>query len=94
MARPSIKNIKLNEYLTLSECHPDSESIGKENDWWVYDTRASRNICMRAKSVNEAMTKAVEYWAKRALKTEAEYAQIKSTVDMFVNRFSDSDSEA
>jgi hypothetical protein len=88
MSRPSIQNIKLNEHLHLSECHPDSES--RTNNWWLYDKRAygtGMNIAMRVKTREEAFVEAIEFWAKKALKAESSYNDLKSKVDLFVGHF-------
>ena len=87
MARPSINTTRLNDKLSISECHPDSEC--KTNNWWVYDKRAGRNIGFRAVSRDAALIESIEYWAKRAITAELCYADIKSSVDLFVARFSD-----
>ena len=87
MARPSISTIKLNDYLSISECHPTSEC--RTNNWWVYDKRAGKNIGREAKTRDVAFVEAIDYWAKRAIIAETCYADIKSSVDLFVARFSD-----
>lgn len=87
MSRPAIQSIKLNEHLTLSECHPDSEC--RVNNWWLYDNREScgRNIAMRAKTRDGALVEAIEFWATRAAKAEQAYSQLKGQVDDFVVQF-------
>jgi hypothetical protein len=88
MSRPAIHNAKLNQHLTLSECHPDSEC--RTNSWWLYDDRAygsGMNIGMRAKTRDEALVEAIEFWVERAMEAEKAYSQIKGQVDIFVNQF-------
>ena len=85
MSRPPIQHAKLNEHLGLSECHPDYEC--RVNNWWLYDTRAGMNIGMRAKTRDAAFVEAIEYWAKRALRVERDYADLKARVDSFVAQF-------
>ena len=85
MSRPAIHSIKLNQHLTLSECHPDSEC--RTNNWWLYDDRAGMNIGMRAKTRDDAFVEAIEFWAERALRYEKAYSQIKAKVDDFVGHF-------
>ena len=85
MSRRAISQVKLNEHMTLSECHPDSEC--RTNNWWLYDKRAGYNIGMRAKTRDEALVEAIEHWAKRALEAEQAYKQIKTQVDTFVDQF-------
>ena len=89
MARPAINTTHLNEYLGLSECHPDSEC--RTVNWWLYDARAygGMNVAMRAKTRDEAFVAAIEFWAERALEAERKYAQIKGRVDAFVDQFTD-----
>ena len=88
MSRPAIHSIKLNQHLTLSECHPDSEC--RTNNWSLYDDRAcggGMNIGMRAKTRDEAFVEAIEFWAERAIKAERVHSQLKSQVDDFVGQF-------
>jgi hypothetical protein len=88
MSRPAIHSIKLNQHLTLSERHPDSEC--RTNNWWLYDDRAyggGMNIGMRAKTRDEAFVEAIEFWAERATKAERAHSQLKSQVDNFVGQF-------
>lgn len=94
MSRPAISSVKLNQHLTLSECHPDSEC--RAINWWLYDDRAygsGMNISMRAETRDEAFVEAIEFWAARAAKAERDYAVIKAQVDEFVGRFSDPEDE-
>jgi len=93
MSRPAIHNEKLNEHLTLSECHPDSEC--RKINWWLYDDRAygGMNIGMRAESRDEAFVEAIEFWAQRAMAAEKAYSQIKAQVDTFVNQFVEHEDE-
>jgi hypothetical protein len=89
MSRPSIHTDKLNEHLTISECHPDSEC--RTNNWWLYDDRAGMNIGIREKTRDEAFVEAIEYWAERAIKYEKLYLSIRSKVDSFVGQFIEQD---
>lgn len=87
MSRPAINNIELNDHLTLSECHPDSEC--RTNNWWLYDDRAygGMNVGMREKTRDEAFVAAIEFWARRAMSAERKHAEIKAKVDTFVAQF-------
>lgn len=91
MARPSISTVKLNEYMSISECHPDSEC--RTNNWWLYDKRAGRNIGFRAVSRDAALVEAIDYWAKRALLAEECYSNLKNSVDLFVGQFAEPEEE-
>ena len=85
MARKPINSVQLNQHLTLSECHPDSEC--RVNNWWIYDDRAYRtgmNIGMRAKTRDEAFVESIEFWAERARKTEDALASLQTQVKSFV----------
>lgn len=87
MARPAIKNYKLNDNLTLSECHPDSEC--RTNNWWLYDERAGMNLGMRELTREDALVAAIEYWAKRALLAESAHDKLMARVNMFVESVTD-----
>lgn len=91
MARPAIANTKLNDHLTLSECHPDSEC--RVNNWWLYDKRAGLNIGMRAKTKDEAFVEAIEYWSERAIEAEQSLSELSSKVNAFLSQFNDEDDE-
>jgi hypothetical protein len=91
MSRPAIHSTHLNENLTISECHPDSEC--RTNNWWLYDKRVGWNIGMREKTRDEAFVEAIEYWAKRAITAERKYSDIKTQVDNFVSHFVTSEDE-
>lgn len=91
MARPAIKNEKLNEFITLSECHPDSEC--RTNNWWLYDERAGCNIGMREKTRDDALIEAIEHWAEKAQKLELAYVELKKKVDAFVIQFAESEDD-
>ncbi len=91
MSRPAISNIKLNQHLTLSECHPDSEC--RTNNWWLYDARVGWNISVHKKTRDEALVSAIEHWAKRAIEAEQAYAHLKAQVDTFVGQFVEAEDE-
>ena len=87
MSRPAINSTSLNNNITISECHPDSEC--RTNNWWLYDDRAGMNIGMREKTRDEAFVKAIEYWAKRAAGYEEAYNNLQSKVSAFVGQVVD-----
>jgi hypothetical protein len=91
MSRLAINQDRLNDHLTLSECHPDSEC--RINNWWLYDDRAGMNIGMRKITRDAALVAAVEYWAKRAIRAEKDHSQLRSQVDLFVSQFVESDED-
>ena len=45
------------------------------------------NIGMRAKTRDEALVEAIEFWVKRATIAEQAYLGIKTQVDAFVSQF-------
>lgn len=93
MSKPAINSIQLNDYLNLSECHPDSEC--RTNNWWLYDERAygGMNIGMREKTRDEAFVEGIEFWAKRAMSAERKYAELKAKVDTFFDEFAEAEDE-
>ena len=54
--RPAIKNTKLTDTLTLSECH---------DGFWLYDKTRGMNLSMRAKTPTDAFVKALTYYQRR-----------------------------
>ena len=99
MSRPASNTI-LNQYLTLSECHPDCETSTikgvRQNTWWLYDKRAynnGMNIGMREKTRDEAFVKGIEFWARRAMAAERELTEIKAKVNTFVAQFVEAEDE-
>jgi hypothetical protein len=91
MAKRAISFKRLNDNLSISEYPPDSEC--ETNNWWVYDKRAGRNIGFRAETKEAALIESIEYWSKRAIIAETCYADIKSSVELFVARFSEATEE-
>jgi len=89
MSRSPIQNIKLNEHLTLSECHPDSEC--RKVNWWLYDTRLGWNIGMREESKEAALLEGLELWAEKALKYESELKALQAKVNSFLSQFPEED---
>lgn len=87
MSRPAIQSLQLNEHLSISERHPDSES--RCNTWWLYDARAGMNIGMRKPGRDEALVAAIDHWAERALCAERRYANLEAQVDRFVSNVHD-----
>lgn len=85
MSRPPIQHTNLNNNLSLSECHPDSEC--RTNNWWLYDKRAGMNLAMRAKSRDDAFVQTIEYWANRSARYERDYCELKQRLDLFINQF-------
>lgn len=91
MSRPAISTLKLNDHLSISECHPDSEC--RVNNWWLYDERSGMNIGMREETRDDAFIEAIEYWAKMAQRFEKSYTELKSQVDSFVGQFIERDED-
>jgi hypothetical protein len=90
---PPAQDVKLNQHLTLSEEHSESEC---DTNWWLYDDRAygsGMNIGIRAETRDEAFVETIEFWAERALAAESAYSSIKVRIDEFVGKFTNTQNE-
>lgn len=75
----TIKSEKLSESITLSEC---------TDGFWLYDKTRGMNLAMRSKSRELAFLSVIDYYQKRLLTVDSEYAILKERVDNFVGMFS------
>ena len=82
--RPAIKNTKLSETLTLSECH---------DGFWLYDKTRGMNLAMSTKTPEEAFVTALTYYQSRLTEVEHKYTHLKGLVDSFVENFIEDDQE-
>lgn len=80
-----ITNMKLSETLDLSEC---------TDGFFLYDKTRGMNLAMRAKTKDEAFTKALQYYQVRLKTVEYEYASLKAKVDSFVDQFVDQEEDS
>ena len=83
MGRACIQSFKLSEHVTVYEFHPDSERPYQH--WRVYDTRAGYNIVMSAKTKEEALFLAMEYWAEREIALRKEFNELETKAWSFVH---------
>ena len=74
----SIKNTKLNDNLTLSEC---------KDGFWLYDKSRGMNLSMKANSEQAAFVESLAYYADRLTRVEKQLAEITSKVENFVSQF-------
>jgi len=82
MSRPPIRAVDLsNAKLAMHLCHRDSEH---REGFWLYDKDASMNLAMGAPSEIAALVEGLDYWKKRALRSEAEHATLHAHVAAFV----------
>jgi hypothetical protein len=89
MSRPAIQSFQLNKYVQVYECHPDSER--RFNHWRIWDSRACYNIVMSAKTKEDALIEAIEYWAERFDKINRSYNELKVKIDHFVGEVAPSE---
>lgn len=82
MSRPPIQSFSPTQDIDVYECHPDSERPFKH--WRLWDTRAGYNIVMGAKTKEEALVAAIDYWAKKYLELIREHDGLQAKVDSFV----------
>lgn len=91
MGRPAIQSFELSPDVTVYECHPDSERQFRH--WRLWDKRAAYNIVMSAKTKEEALVEAIEYWAKRYVELNRKYNELQYKVDSFVELVSPKEDE-
>lgn len=88
MARPCIEGTfkKLNESLTICECHRDSE---RPQGFWIYDKIAGMNLAMGNPDRDAAFVEVIEYYQKRLQSTTQALNCLQNRVDTFVAQFID-----
>ena len=82
MGRAAIQICKLTPNIDVYECHPDSER--RFIHWQLWDERVGYNIIMDAKTKEDALVGAIDYWAEKFLKLERENAELQTKVNNFV----------
>lgn len=82
MARPARSVTDLSDTLHLADCH---------DGFWLYDDTRGMNLSMKAKTKDDAFVEALTYYQKRLLEVERMYANLKTTVDQFVEQFAEED---
>jgi len=82
MATKSIRNIKLSDTLTISECR---------DGYWLYDKTRGMNLSMRAKTEQDAYVDAITYYQKRCAEIEEKKKKLYDSVNNFIESLSDND---
>jgi len=70
-----ISSEQLTSTLTMSEC---------SDGFWLYDKTRGINLSMRAKTPTDAFIEALDYYQRRLLKVEEDYASLHKKVEVFV----------
>jgi hypothetical protein len=79
MATKSIRNIRLTDNLTMSEC---------KDGYWLYDYTKGMNLSMRAKTQEDAFVEAISYYQKRLEKVEIKLNKQTKEIDKFISSIS------
>tara|TARA_R110002012_G_scaffold170768_1_gene335313 strand:+ start:685 stop:966 length:282 start_codon:yes stop_codon:yes gene_type:complete len=82
MASKAIKNIKLTDTLTLSEC---------KDGYWLYDKTRGMNLAMRAKTEQDAYVDVITYYQKRCEEIELKKEKLYDSINSFIESLSDND---
>lgn len=90
MSRPPIQCFEFPN-IDVYECHPDSERQFRH--WRLWDDRAGYNIVMSAKTKEEALVEAIQYWATRCKEFETKLSGLQAKVDTFVNSVAPAEDE-
>jgi hypothetical protein len=77
-----IRNIKLTDTLTISEC---------KDGYWLYDKTRGMNLAMRAKTEQDAYVDAITYYQKRCEEIEKKKKKLYDSVNNFIESLSDND---
>ena len=80
----AIRNIKLTENLTLSEC---------KDGYWLYDKTRGMNLSMRAETETDAWVEAITYYQKRTKRIEDELNKLTKSVNGFIASMADVDDD-
>lgn len=70
--------VQLTETLILTE-RPDG--------FWLYDKTRGMNLSMRAKTPQDALVEALNYYQRRLAKVETKYRELDAKVNAFVEQF-------
>lgn len=73
-----ISHVQLTETLVLTE-RPDG--------FWLYDKTRGMNLSMRAKTPQDALVKALNYYQHRLAEVEKKYYELEAKVNDFVGQF-------
>ncbi len=80
MATKALRNIKLTDDLTMSEC---------KDGYWLYDYTRGMNLSMSAKTQEDAFVEAITYYQKRLKQVENELNRLNKSVSAFIDSISD-----
>lgn len=83
MGRPAIQSFSPTPNIDVYECHPDGERPFQH--WRLWDKRAEFNIVMSAKTKEEALVQAIEYWAEKYKKLKTEHNELQTKVYTFIH---------
>jgi len=78
MSEKAISNRILSDTLTLSEC---------KSGFWLYDKTRGMNLAMKAKTAEEAFTRALTYYQRRLSTVESEFTVLSKRVGDFMAPF-------
>ena len=66
----------------------DTIQLSKGADgFWLYDYIQQMNLCMRAKTEQEAFIKAIEYYQVRLTAVKSDYKKLHNIASLFVSSF-------
>lgn len=74
----TINHIQYTDTIALTEC---------TDGFWLYDKTRGINLCMKAKTKDDAFIESLSYYQKRLIEVENNYKTLKVQVDLFVNQF-------
>lgn len=80
MGSKAIKNRKLTDTLTMSEC---------KDGYWLYDYTRSMNLSMKVKTEEDAFVEAITYYQKRTKEVEDKLNRFDKSINSFIESISD-----
>lgn len=84
MARPPINHTKLNNTLSISECHATADY---PYGFWLYDHYQGMNLAMASPTRDDTFVKAITYYQNRLKDVSKEYIELQKKVDSFISQF-------
>ena len=63
------------------------ELIERQDGFWLYDKTRGMNLSMRAKTPQDALVKALNYYQHRLAEVEKKYYALEAKVNDFVGQF-------
>lgn len=60
---------------------------GYSDGYWLWDSHRKMNLSMRAKTVEEAFTEALEFYQERLAQVEKKHAELSAKVNGFLALF-------